>query len=58
MGALLVAAQIQKLIAVADNAFPLLFKKGFELCQILQDNGYRYPSGTHNGQDFIKVIRQ
>ena len=46
MGALLVATQIQKLIAVANNAFPLLFKKGFELCQILQDNGYRYPSGA------------
>ena len=37
MGALFVAAQIQKSIAVADNAFPLLFKKSFELRQILQD---------------------
>ena len=28
-GALLVAAEIQKLVAVAHNTFPLLFKQGF-----------------------------
>lgn len=29
VGTLLVAAEIQKLVAVADNTFPLLFKQGF-----------------------------
>ena len=37
---------------------PLLLKRAFELRQILQDNGYRYPSGTHNGQNLIEIIGQ
>jgi len=58
VGALLIAAEVKKFIAVAYNAFPLLLEKGFELRQILQDNGHRYPSGTHNGQNLIEVIGQ
>ena len=58
MGALLVAAQIQELIAVAHDAFPLFLEKGFKLCQILQDNRNRHPSGTHDAQNLVEVIRQ
>ena len=58
MGALLVAAQIQKLIAVAHDAFPLLFKQGFELCQILQDDTDRHATGTHNRQYLVKIVWQ
>ena len=35
MRTLLIAAEIEKFIAVAYDGFPLLFKMGFELCQIL-----------------------
>ena len=44
--------------AVTYNAFPLLFKQGFKLCQVLQDNTYRYPTGTHNRKNFVEVIRE
>ena len=37
MGTLLVAAEIEELIGIADDAFPLFLKQGFELRQILQD---------------------
>ena len=37
MRTLLIAAEIEKFIAVAYDAFPLLLEKGFELRQILQD---------------------
>jgi hypothetical protein len=58
VGTLLVAAQIEEFIAVAADAFPLLFKEGFELCQILQDNRNGYTSGTHDAQNLVKVIGQ
>ena len=50
--------QTQLTAVLGYDAFPLLLEKSFELRQILQDNGYRYPSGTHNRQDFIKVVGQ
>lgn len=37
MGAVFVTAEVQKLIAVADDAFPLLVKQGFELGDVLND---------------------
>ena len=58
MGTLLVAAQIEKFITVADNAFPLLLKQGFELCQILQDNRNGHATGAHHAQNLIEVIWQ
>ena len=38
MGAVLVAAEVQKLVAVADDAFPLLVEQGFELGDVLNDD--------------------
>ena len=38
VGGLLVTAEIEKLVTVADDAFPLLLKQGFELRQILNDD--------------------
>ena len=58
MCGLLIAAEIDKLVAVADNGFPLLFKQGFQLCHVLQNDADADSSGTHNGKNLIKVIRQ
>ena len=58
MGTLLVAAQIEKFITVANNAFPLLLKQGFKLCQILQDYGNRHATGAHHAQNLVEVIWQ
>ena len=44
VGALFVTAEIDKLVAVADDRFPLLFKQRFELCEILQDDTDRNAS--------------
>ena len=38
--ALLVAAEIEELIAVTHDGFPLLFKQGFELGKVLNDNAH------------------
>ena len=38
MRTLFVAAEIQKFVAVADDTFPLLFKKCFQLREVLQND--------------------
>ena len=38
MGGLLVATQVEELIAVADDRFPLLFKQRLQLGEVLQDD--------------------
>ena len=58
VGGLLVATQVEELIAVADDGFPLLFKKCLELCQVLKNDGHKHTTGTHNGKDLIEVVRQ
>ena len=58
MGRLLIAAQIEELITVADDGFPLLFKQCFKLCQVLKDDRHKHATGTHNGKDLIEVVRQ
>ena len=39
VGGLLVATQVEELIAVADYGFPLLFKQCLELCKVLMNDG-------------------
>lgn len=58
VGGLLVATQVEELIAVADDGFPLLFKQCLELCQVLKNDGHKHTTGTHNGKDLIEVVRQ
>ena len=58
MGGLLVAAQVEELIAVSDNGFPLLFKQRLQLGEVLQDDTDEYATGTHNGKNLIEVVRQ
>ena len=58
MGGLLVATQVEELIAVADDGFPLLFKQCLELCQVLKNDGHKHATGTHNGKNLIEVVRQ
>ena len=58
MGGLLVATQVEELIAVADDRFPLLFKQRLQLGEVLQDDTDEYATGTHNGKNLIEVVRQ
>ena len=38
MGALLISAKIEELIAVTHDALPLLFKQRLQLCHVLNDD--------------------
>jgi hypothetical protein len=38
MGGLLITTEVEKLVAVADDAFPLLLEQGLKLRQILNDD--------------------
>ena len=58
VGTLLVAAQVQKFIAVAHNTFPLLLEQGFQLRKVLDDDGDGNLTASHGGQELIKLIRQ
>ena len=58
VGAGFIAAQIQKLIAVAQDGFPLLFKQVLKLGDILNDDGHKHIPGTHGRQQLVKIIRQ
>ena len=49
MGALLIAAEIDHGVGVADNAFPVVFEQGLELGDVLQDDGRHDVSGAHGG---------
>ena len=55
---LLVTAKVKEFIAVTDDGLPLLFKQSLKLCQVLNDDGHRDLSGTHGGQQLIKLIRE
>ena len=56
MSGLLIAAKVEEFVAVTDNGFPLLFEQSLELREVLQDNADRYTAGTHDRENFIKVI--
>ena len=58
VGALLVAAQIDELIAVADDALPLLFEQGLQLGHVLNDDAHGDFPGTHGRQQLVKFIGQ
>ena len=58
MGGLLVAAHIQKFIAISHKALPLLFKKGLELGEVLDDDAHGDFTAPHGGKQFVKLIRQ
>ena len=58
MGTLFVTAQVQKLIAVAHNTFPLLLKQSLQLRKVLNDDGNGNLTASHGGQELIKLIRQ
>lgn len=58
VGTLLVAAQVQKFIAVAHNTFPLLLEQSFQLRKVLDDDGDGNLTASHGGQELIKLIRQ
>lgn len=58
MRALLVAAEIEELIAVTHDGFPLLFKQGFELGKVLNDNAHGNFPRTHSGKQLVELIRE
>ena len=58
MAGLLIAAQVQEGIAVADNRLPLLFKQSLQLCHVLNDDRHRDLSASHGGQQLIELIRE
>ena len=58
MRGLLIAAQVDELVAVADNAFPLLLKQGLELRHVLNDDRDRNLAGAHGGEQLVKLIGQ
>ena len=47
VGAQLIAAQVEKFVAVAHKILPLLFKECLELCHVLDDDGYGDLTGSH-----------
>ena len=49
MGTLLVAAQVQKFIAVAHNTFPLLLEQSLQLRKVLDDDGDGNLTASHGG---------
>ena len=58
MGGLLVAAEIEKFIAVADDGLPLLFKQRLQLGEVLDDDTDTDFPGAHGGQQLVKFIGQ
>ena len=58
VGTLLVAAQIDELVTVADDALPLLFKQGLQLCHVLNDDAHGDFPGAHGRQQLVKLIGQ
>ena len=40
MRRLLIAAEVQKLITVAHDAFPLFFKQCLQLCKVLDNDAH------------------
>ena len=58
MGGLLVAAHIQKFIAISHKALPLLFKKGLELGEVLDDDAHGDFTAPHGGKQFVKLVWQ
>ena len=58
MGGLLVAAEVQEGVAVADDGFPFLFKQRLELRHVLQDDGDRNAAAADGGHGLVELIRQ
>ena len=58
MGGLFIAAEIQELVAVADDALPLFFKERLQLRKVLNDDTDRDLPASHRGQQLVKLIRQ
>ena len=53
-----VAAQVQKLVAVAHDGFPLFFIQRLELGDVLDDDRHRNVPAPHGGQQLVEVVRQ
>ena len=58
VGALLVAAEIDKGISVADDALPVVFEQGFELGYVLQDDGGHDVAGSHGRLQAGVTVRE
>ena len=55
---MLVAAHIQKFIAISHKALPLLFKKGLELGEVLDNDAHGDFTAPHGGQQLVKLVWQ
>lgn len=56
--ALLVAAEVNHRIGVADDALPVVFEQGFELRYVLQDDRGRDVAGSHGRLQAGVAVRQ
>ena len=55
---MLVAAHIQKFIAISHKALPLLFKKGLELGEVLDNDAHGDFTAPHGGKQLVEFIGQ
>ena len=55
---LLVAPEKNELVAVANNALPLLFKQCFKLREVLQDDADADFPRAHGGEYLVELIRE
>ena len=58
MSGLLIAAEIQELVAVAHDGFPLLFEQSLKLRKVLDYDTDAYLTRTHRGEQLVKFVRQ
>ena len=57
-GAVIVAAKVNKAVAVADDRFPVVLVFAFDLGNILQNDIAAYVAAARNGKDLYKVFRR
>lgn len=57
-GAVIVAAKVNKTVAVADDRFPVVLVFAFDLGNILQNDIAAYVAAARNGKDLYKVLRR
>ena len=58
MSGLLIAAEIQELVAVAHDGFPLLFEQSLKLRKVLDYDTDAYLTRTHRGEQLVKFVGQ